>query len=191
MDEKQRIRKEIALIKQSLSEQQVAELSQTITEHLLRTNEFQSALCVAIYLAIKGEVQTTGIIEAALKQNKRIVLPVINDGKMEFRLFTGAESLSIGAFGIAEPRDSALIQPSQIDLFIVPGIAFDRTGNRMGRGKGYYDKYLAEICKPIIGLCFGFQLFDSIPAESHDVKMRMIVSENGECRMENGEWGMG
>ena len=185
MSRKQNVRSQIAQLKQSLSEREVADFSQKIFNSLLQTDEFQSARCIALYHSIQGEVTTTDILAASRLLGKVIALPVVCGEKMEFHLFTGTEQLSPGAFGIAEPYTSELVPPEKIDLFIVPGIAFDRKGNRIGRGKGYYDKYLSNIQKPIIGLCFGFQLLDAIPTESHDVKMTKIMTENGEWRMNN------
>ena len=93
-------------------------------------------------------------------------------------LYAGKESLKTGVFGILEPsEDCEAVPESEIDLIIVPGVAFDRQLNRMGRGKGYYDRLLSTLQAPKIGICFDFQLQDTVPTESFDKKMDMIITE--------------
>lgn len=114
--------------------------------------------------------------EYRLKKN--IILPVVSQQNMSFYPFTGKENLTKGAFGIMEPISRDIVPPESIDLFIVPGVAFDFDYNRLGRGKGYYDRFLSDIDKPVIGLCFDYQLIASIPHEAHDKKMTLIIAEN-------------
>ena len=176
-DNKQFIRKEITTQKKMLSEETIILLSHKICTRLIKTYLFQMADCIAIYYAMEDEVHTSGIIEEWYNR-KRIALPVISGGNIHFCTYTGKENLAKNAFHIQEPTSTEVIPVEEIDLFIVPGVAFDRKGNRLGRGKGYYDKYMAGITKPMIGICFDFQLIDSIPAEEHDIKMNMIITEN-------------
>jgi 5-formyltetrahydrofolate cyclo-ligase len=122
-------------------------------------------------------VQTTGLLDE-WRSKKRIVLPVISGEDLHFYPYTGKENLKKGVFGISEPVSGKLIPPDQIDLFVVPGFAFDATCNRLGRGKGYYDRYLSDINKPVIGLCFDFQLIENIPCEKHDQKMTFVITES-------------
>ena len=176
-DKKLLIRKDIAALKKKLSEKTTAELSQKICTSLVQTELFQKADCIALYYGMNDEVRTSGLIEKWYKK-KNIVLPVTSLETIKFHTYKGKEFLNKSALGIPEPTSTDVIHHEDIDLFIVPGVAFDREGNRLGRGKGYYDKYLAGIIKPIIGICFDFQLMDSIPAEKHDIKMTMVVTEN-------------
>jgi 5-formyltetrahydrofolate cyclo-ligase len=177
-DAKQLVRKEINKRKQSLPDETVAYLSRKICDRLVQTEIFQKARCIALYHAIKGEVQTMALIEE-WHEKKKIALPVVSgDNSMNFYLYTGKENLVAGALNIPEPDISGKLPMEDIDLFIVPGIAFDRDCNRMGRGKGYYDRFLQGTDKPTIGLCFGFQLKEHIPAEEHDRKMTMIITED-------------
>ncbi|MDR1222158.1 MAG: 5-formyltetrahydrofolate cyclo-ligase [Tannerella sp.] len=175
--EKELVRKEISRLKRSLSDGTAACLSQKIGGRLIRTDAFQKAGCIAFYHSVKGEVETVSLIEEWCRK-KKIVLPAVSGKDLRFYSYTGKESLTAGVFGIREPAPSEEITAEQIDLFIVPGIAFDRKGNRMGRGGGYYDRFLSGTEKPVIGLCFGFQLLEQIPTEVHDKKMTLILTED-------------
>ena len=176
-DKKQVIRKDIAALKKKLSKETVIMLSRNICGRLVQTDLFQKADIVALYYSMSDEVQTSGLIDEWFNK-KKIVLPVISGEKINFHLYKGKELLKEGALGIQEPASTDMVSPEEIDIFVVPGVAFDRTGNRLGRGKGYYDKYLTGTTKPLIGICFDFQLTDSIPTEKHDVKMTMVITEN-------------
>ncbi|MDR2914792.1 MAG: 5-formyltetrahydrofolate cyclo-ligase [Tannerella sp.] len=175
-DNKQFIRKRIAEYKKHLSKETIADLSRKICNRLVQTDVFQKAKCIALYCAMEDEVQTSGLIEEWY-MTKKIVLPVVSGENIFFFAYTGKNNLVKSAFGINEPVATELISPENIDLFIIPGIAFDYKCNRMGRGKGYYDRYLAGINKPAIGICFDFQLLEHIPAESHDKKMTLVITE--------------
>ena len=177
MNEKQLIRQKIATYKKSLANNTTAYLSQKICCNLIETEMFQNAGCIALYYAMDDEVQTSGLIEEWYKE-KTIALPVISGNAIIFHKYMGKEKLSAGALNIPEPIDTEQIPSEKIDLFIVPGVAFDRECSRMGRGKGYYDRYLSGINKPAIGICFGFQLLDHIPTEVHDIKMNMVITED-------------
>ncbi len=175
-DNKQFIRKKITEHKKYLSPKTIADLSQKIGDRLVQTEEFQQAKCIALYYAMEDEVQTSALIEEWFT-TKKIVLPVISNENIHFFTYTGKSNLTKGVLGINEPTDTELISPKEIDLFIIPGIAFDYECNRMGRGKGYYDRYLTHIKKPTIGLCFDFQLLEHIPTEIHDKKMTLVITE--------------
>ena len=176
-DNKRLIRKHIATRKKNISEDITNELSRKICASIAQTEVFQKAGCIALYYALNDEVQTSELIEDWYEK-KKITLPVITGENINFHIYKGKEFLRTGALGITEPVSTELIPPEKIDLFIVPGVAFDRERNRLGRGKGYYDRYLAGINKPMIGICFDFQLIDIIPSEKHDIKMDMIITEN-------------
>lgn len=106
---------------------------------------------------------------------KRILLPVVVGDDLELRVYAGDDSLRTGAFHIAEPAGEAFTDYAAIDLAVIPGVAFDRRGNRLGRGKGYYDRLLPRLTAYKIGVCFPFQRVESLPAEAHDVRMDEII----------------
>lgn len=124
---------------------------------------------------MKDEVQTHSFIEK-WSQTKRIVLPVVVGDVLELRLYTGPADLAIGSYGIAEPIGEPFTDYADIHLVVVPGVAFDAAGHRLGRGKGYYDKLLPLIAAPKIGICFPFQLIEEVPAEPFDICMNAVIT---------------
>lgn len=163
--------------KKEYSKSTLCSLSDKILENLGTTEVFRTASCVAIYHAIPGEVQTASFIEKWYTK-KKILLPVIEGDDLRLLPYTGSESLKAGVFGILEPiRTDLSIAENDIDLIVVPGVAFDRERNRMGRGKGYYDRLLSTLQAPKAGICFGFQLLPSIPVEPFDKKMDLVITE--------------
>ena len=124
------------------------------------------------------EADVRELIALAVKENKTVYLPKVSGGDLELRRYEGENSLEKGAFGILEPTGEQLSDTdfSKIDLAIIPGMAFDKAGNRLGRGKGFYDKLLKNMPRTYkIGVCFPFQFLDSLPAEDHDIKTDTII----------------
>lgn len=129
-----------------------------------------------LYHSLRDEVDTHGFIEKWWTR-KRILLPVVVGDDLELRRYTGADSLAIGAYGISEPVGKPFADYGSITLAVIPGVAFDAAGNRLGRGRGYYDRFLPRIpnaCK--VGVCFPFQLVDAVPAEPFDIRMDIIIT---------------
>lgn len=137
---------------------------------------FRAASTILLYHSLKDEVDTHAFIRKWSRE-KRILLPVVTGDDLELRLYTGPEDLAVGAYGIEEPTGARFTDYSAIDLIVVPGVAFDRDGNRLGRGKGYYDRLLPRIPSAYkIGICFPFQVVDEVPAEPFDIRMDEIIS---------------
>ena len=156
----------MASLKRSYTKTTLLDLSAKIMDRLEETDLFQQASCIALYHAIPGEVQTAGLIEKWYRK-KRLLLPLIKGNDLQLLLYAGKESLKTGVFGILEPsEDCEAVPESEIDLIIVPGVAFDRQHNRLGRGKGFYDRLLSTLDVPKIGICYDFQLKDQIPPEN-------------------------
>ncbi|MFV0467863.1 MAG: 5-formyltetrahydrofolate cyclo-ligase [Dysgonomonas sp.] len=175
---KDTIRQEVAALKKKYSTEDLLVQSEEIISVLEATDTFCKAKNILIYHSLRDEVQTSSIIEK-YADNKTFFLPAIDeDNSMVARKYDTSVQLKKSDLGILEPVNSNLADLRKIDLIIVPGIAFDRELNRMGRGKGYYDKFLEQMKTPKIGLCFDFQLFDKIPTEKHDIPMDMLVLEN-------------
>ena len=124
---------------------------------------------------MKDEVQTHDFIEKWSK-NKRILLPVVVENDLELRLYSGTQSLCIGSYGIEEPVGKAFTDYHSIDLVVVPGVAFDASGHRLGRGKGYYDRLLPHIPAYKAGICFPFQLVEEVPSEEFDIRMDAVIT---------------
>lgn len=110
---------------------------------------------------------------------KKVLLPVVKGDILELRHYTGKECLQVGTYGIEEPTGENFISYDEIELGIIPGMSFDRQGNRLGRGKGYYDKLLPLLHTYNIGICYQFQAREEIPAEPFDHRMDEVWTENG------------
>ena len=131
-----------------------------------------------IYSALPDEVPTQSLIDELVAQGKTVLLPrVVNDTDMELRQYTGTQDLQVGAFGILEPTGELFTDYEKIDVAVIPGMAFDKEGHRLGRGKGYYDRFLRLLSNTYkIGICFSWQLVDEVPTDEHDILMDEIMT---------------
>jgi 5-formyltetrahydrofolate cyclo-ligase len=186
---KEKIRKEKLTLRAALTPHERNEKSVQILNRLSETDEYRKARVILFYASSENEVQTDAGIRAALAAGKRVVLPYC---KQESTIMGIAEitdpdkELSVGTFGIREPvgqlRNKFL--KSDIEMVVCPGVAYDTDGARLGRGKGYYDHFLAEMKSkiPIAGLGFKCQITNEIPFDYHDIKMDIIITEDGITR---------
>jgi len=154
---------------------------------ILQHPKVVAAHTILLYSALPDEVPTQSLINELVAQGKTVLLPkVVSDTDMVLHRYTGRSDLREGAYGIMEPTGEVFTDYEQIDVGIIPGMAFDREGHRLGRGKGYYDRFLSQI--PFIykiGLCFSWQLLGHVPTDEHDVIMDEVVV--WECGMRNVE----
>ena len=162
------------------------EVSQRIVDRFMQLEEYNAANTIMFYVDVRDEVRTRQALPAALASGKRIVVPYCVDGELELFWLEDMNELELGMYRILEPKNelrlvaSKRLQPIDLDLIMVPGVAFDRNGGRTGHGKGYYDKLLqhARLNAPLIALSFECQLFEKIPAENHDIYMDKVVTED-------------
>lgn len=163
------------------------ELSHRICAAFVGLPEYAAAKTVLYYVDVRSEVRTRHALPAALTHGKKIVVPWCNDrGELELFHLRNMDELAIGMYKILEPKTELRNLPAKqvdvkdLDLVMVPGVAFDRRGARMGHGKGYYDKLLenARPDTPLVALAFECQLFPEIPTQAHDVYMDKIITEN-------------
>jgi 5-formyltetrahydrofolate cyclo-ligase len=160
-------------------------LSETIVRKFMALPEYAAASTVMFYVDVRTEVRTRHSLPGALGHGKRIVVPYCVDGELELFLLEDMDELSIGMYKILEPKSELRDAPGkriavkELDLVMVPGVAFDRRGARMGHGMGYYDKLLehARPDAPLAALAFECQLFPEIPTQEHDVFMDKIITE--------------
>ena len=179
MNNKQSIRKEIALKKKQYTEEELRRLSGLLFKQLEEHPQFQKARTILLYYSLPDEVQTHEFVEKWSKE-KNIILPVVKGDELELRKYTGKADLVTGGFHIKEPIGASLTDLSSIELAFIPGVSFDRQGNRLGRGKGYYDRLLCNLSLYKIGICFQFQLCGtSLPANEQDIPMDEVWTENG------------
>jgi 5-formyltetrahydrofolate cyclo-ligase len=160
-----------------LNHPEIAKKSKTIQEFVIKSKEFESAKVVGTYYALGSEVTTELIIKCAPILGKKIALPRVEEDKITFYELSSTKSLIRGRFGILEPQPYE--QMNDIDILIVPGIAFDKKGNRLGYGMGFYDRLLS--CKRTfsIGLAYSFQLLENLPHDKYDKRLNAIASEDG------------
>jgi len=174
-EQKKAIRQKIKALKAQLSLSEKLEKSQKIVAQLEADEDFQKARIFMIYWAMDDEVQTQQFIRRWAAQ-KQIILPSVVGENLVLKTFRGTENLISGElFGIPEPEGETFEQISDIELIIVPGVAFDRQNNRLGRGKAYYDKLLRDLRCTKIGVCFDFQLLEKVPTDEFDVKMDNVI----------------
>ena len=181
--------------RRSESPEEIQRNSYLIREKLLTFDLFLKGRGVLFYLALEDEVQTRPMIEAALEMGKKISVPLIDDKEREILpsiLKDPDKELTSGPWGILEPKRK-FYRPSplgEIDLVIVPGVAFDEAGNRLGFGRGFYDKFLRRLPERVsfIALAFELQVVKSLPCRSHDVAVDYIITEKRiiECKKRRG-----
>jgi 5-formyltetrahydrofolate cyclo-ligase len=164
----------------ALSQEEIAKVSKSVQEAVMRSSEFRSAEVVGAYFALGSEAKTDLLVTEARELGKEVALPRVEGDRISFYEFSLGMSLVRGRFGIMEPPPNTPVKA--MDLVIVPGVAFDVEGYRLGYGKGYYDKFLSESSAFSIGLAYGFQLVDRLPRGSHDVRLNSAATENGVIR---------
>lgn len=167
----------------SLAAEEVRTKSATIASYVSRLQYFCSSHTLMIYMALPQEVQTLYLIKEARRQRKRIVTPVIAAHDLvAVELPRNASALHANSYGILEPDDiSARVDPTEIDCVLVPGVAFDLQGGRLGFGKGYYDRFLSKVPATtyLCGLAFTVQIVQDVPQMPHDICMHVLVTEQG------------
>ncbi len=180
------IKEKIRKIRESLDEAEIISKSRDVEKNYFKLRESGKIESLLIYMAGSKEVQTKNIINTCIKKNMAIYLPGVDSlkGRIFFyRVSDINNELEKGPFGIYQPKANErnlLKDENAIDLIVVPGLAFDKRGGRIGSGKGFYDKFLASVpsCKSIIALAFEYQIVDEITLSSHDILMHKIITEN-------------
>ena len=187
---KKELRKEVLKLRDTLTKEERKEKSNQIAKRVIAMNEFKKANVILLYEAIRSEVETTAICEAAKQMEKVIYWPRVIGDRMEFYLVNDVTEFEISRFGIREPKmveENRFVPQKQDEIMVVmPGVAFDEEGNRIGYGGGYYDKYLQWLeglvepcCIYKIGVAFKPQIVKvgQIETEVHDVRADYVVWE--------------
>lgn len=164
-------------MKRQYTDSGLEQLSEPIMRRLLSHPAVTGARTILMYYSLPDEVNTHKAVEMLAAEGKTVLLPRVTDGEnMEIRLYEKPEDLEKGHYGIMEPTGKPFTDYASIDTAVVPGMGFDASGNRLGRGKGYYDRFLPKAIHAYkIGVCFDFQKQEHIPADSNDVKMDCII----------------
>lgn len=177
--EKSDIRRLISQRKRQYTEQELGELSLAVINRLIADSHFKEARAVLLYYSMAGEVDTHGLVEKLYREGRKVLLPRVRDEyNLDIVTFSGTDNLkSAGSFHILEPQGELFNDLREIDVAVVPGIAFTSDCKRMGRGRGYYDRMLLSLPNAYkIGICFPFQLLDSIPFDDYDVSMDKVIT---------------
>ncbi|MDE6026411.1 MAG: 5-formyltetrahydrofolate cyclo-ligase [Lachnospiraceae bacterium] len=177
MENKKEIRKRMLQIRNGLEEAYIKQASHEICTRLKACPLFEDAKSICLYMPVNNEVDVTELFDDLTMEGKKIYLPKVKDGNMEFYLFTGTDHLTKGAYNIPEPDSSICLTPEENTLVVMPGVAFSRDGYRLGYGGGYYDRYLSKYpqCKTV-AVCYKEQIVDKLVTEEHDVKPDFIIS---------------
>lgn len=177
--EKEQIRKLIQRKRREMSELELENLSSLVLFNLEQSDIFTNAKCIFIYHSLLGEVSTRYFLER-WKHQKHFYLPIVKGEDIFFREYTSEKNMLLSKYGILEPTGEDVdVTHLDIDMIVVPGVAFDHNCNRMGYGKGYYDRFLKNIKTIKVGICFNFQLFNIIPVNEEDIPMDYIITEKG------------
>ena len=171
---KTELRKEIADLKKQISTEQKQQEARAVFSKVETLSEFKSAENILLYWSTSDELSTHEIIEK-WSNRKQIILPTIVGDKLILKPYMPGQNMKKGALSIWEP-DTVDNFTENIDLIIIPGIAFDSDKNRLGRGKAFYDRFLANKCLVKIGVGFDLQLLSHIPSKKSDIKMDKIIT---------------
>jgi 5-formyltetrahydrofolate cyclo-ligase len=175
---KNAIRKRILKCRDALSPAAVLSWSAEVTARFLSADAYADATTLALYCAIRSEVRTAEIFTAAQQAGKRLLYPRTVGSSLEFVVVENLQMLVAGRFGIHEPLSGAILPLEEIDLMVLPGVAFDQKGIRLGYGLGCYDRVLAPPTRPtLVGLAYDFQIVPSLPQEEHDIPVDFVVTE--------------
>lgn len=176
--DKKALRRAIGDKKRALSESEIESRSVFLADRLFETEAYRRSGSLYAYLSFNQEVRTAPIIERAWADGKRVAVPKVVGRDMVFIWLESFDQLKEGYFGIPESIEDGPVADDPAALVLMPGLAFDREGRRVGYGGGFYDRFLArERGHPTLALCFDFQMVDSLEAEAHDVAVDQVVTD--------------
>lgn len=178
MERKKEIRREVRQRIAQMEESARALAAEKIFSHIEQLELFGKAECIALFVAMKDEVSTEIALRRWRDMGKHLVVPRVEGDIMRFYDYD-PERMQVGAFGIVEPMGDVECEAKDIDLMIVPARAFTLSGERLGRGGGFYDKYMSlnGFRAAKIGIAFSCQIFDSLPCDKHDIRVDRVVTE--------------
>lgn len=174
--DKKALRRQIREKKRAMTPEQILNASKCLAEKFLATSQYAKAKTIYGYLPYNQEVRTELILQRALEDGKRVAVPKVYGDEMRFIYITGFERLENSDMGIPEPIDDVPVAEDPNALVLMPGLAFDKEGHRVGYGGGYYDKYLSkEPGHPTVALCYDFQMMPKLDTEEFDVPVDLVI----------------
>ena len=180
-EEKQRLRQTMRALEQQLSDKYTAASSRAICSHLLAMPEYQAADTVFCFVGTAREIDTRPILEHALATGKRLCVPLcVSPGIMELRMIRSLDDLTPGSYGIPEPKEGCpMLDMDDVDFAILPCLACNHAGQRLGKGGGYYDRFLSHYRSGTVLLCREKLIREEIPVEPHDYPVPWVLTEAG------------
>ena len=174
--DKTALRKAIRDQKRAMTPEQIDHASALLAEKFYATDAYRNARTLYGYFPYNQEVRTTPILEQALRDGKRVAVPKVYGDEMRFIYLTDLTRVEKGYASIPEPIDDGPVAEDPTALVLMPGLAFDPEGHRMGYGGGFYDKFLAaQPHHPTVALCYEFQMLPQLPCESHDIPVDLVL----------------
>ena len=174
--DKQELRKKIRQQKKAMTEEMILSASADLARQFYDTAAYQNAKTIYGYLPYNQEVRTVPILQKALLDGKHVAVPKVYGDEMRFIYLTDLSQVAPSSMGIPEPVEDGPVAEDKTALVLMPGIAFDVKGNRMGYGGGFYDKFLAQEPEhPTVALCYTFQMVDDIPTEEYDIPVDLVL----------------
>lgn len=176
---KDALRKEYKRIRASLTTDEIKNKSLCAQKLFLQSDLYKNSKCLMVYMSLGKETLTDDIIKCALYDKKTVVIPVTDEktGEITPCIIDENTEYTTGAFGIREPKKKIICKKEIIDTVLIPGVAFDKKGNRMGFGKGCYDMFLEGFCGVKIGFCYDLQIAEDLPHSEYDVPMDYIICD--------------
>lgn len=173
---KQELRQAIRARKRAMTEEDILRRSEILAEKFARSNAYRAAKTIYGYLPYNQEVRTVPMLRRALKEGKRVAVPKVYGDDMKFIYLDDLSQVAKGYAGIPEPVADGPVAQDETALVLMPGLAFDRAGHRIGYGGGFYDKFLArEPHHPTVALCYDFQVMDRLETEEFDIPVDLVI----------------
>jgi len=174
--DKKALRAQIRQRKRAMTEEEIQLRSRKLAEKFLASEAYRNAKTIYGYLPYNQEVRTTSMLEQALKDGKRVAVPKVYGDEMKFIYLTDLNQVEKGYSGIPEPIADGPVGDDEAALVLMPGMAFDPQGHRIGYGGGFYDKFLSlEPNHPTLALCYEFQLLPMLETEAHDIPVDCVI----------------
>lgn len=188
MNLKQNLRKQLLTYRLSLSREQLEVASAQVCSKLIQSKEYDRANQILFYMATKNEINLSAAIERAWSDRKKVLLPRVKGQTIECIPFEPNDELQTGSFGILEPINEPNVNPREIDLVLVPGIAFDVKGYRIGYGGGYYDRFFSQYNQlQRVGILEHGQLVPTVYPEPHDQPLHLLITSKQIIKSKKGE----
>ena len=174
--DKRELRRQIREQKRAMTPEEIESASEKLKELFLATDQYRRAKTVYGYLPYNQEVRTVPILEQALADGKQVAVPKVYGDEMRFIYLNDLTRVAVSDFGIPEPVEDGPVADDPTALVLMPGLAFDKEGHRIGYGGGFYDKFLAEEPEhPTIALCYTFQVVNELPTEEFDIPVDQVL----------------